>query len=385
MKAWLDLSRPPPPLIPSIILSSHRSGFLCRPLPSSSPPRSTTSTASPISGTAYEKITADVIARYKRLCGIETHFLMGLDEHSLNVYRKAREQGLDPLAYCDRMARDLPRRVGAARHLLRRFHPHHGAAPSRRRAGDDRADPTPTAISTRACTKAGTAIVRGVQAGEGPRRRAVPDPSHEAGLDQREEPLLPALGVSRSPARALRGASGVPAAGRAPQRDPAPARERASTTSRSAAPGSRGASRCPTIRQSVVYVWFDALINYITAVGYGTDPERLAKWWPANLHIVGKDITRFHAVVWPAMLMARGRGAAAAGVRPRLGPLQGREDEQVARHGGRSAGGRRSARRRSAAAVPGEGSASTAPTATSRGSASRSATTPTSPTTSAIW
>jgi methionyl-tRNA synthetase len=44
-------------------------------------------------GTAYEKITADVIARYKRLCGIETHFLMGLDEHSLNVYRKAREQG----------------------------------------------------------------------------------------------------------------------------------------------------------------------------------------------------------------------------------------------------------------------------------------------------
>jgi methionyl-tRNA synthetase len=55
-------------------------------------------------GTAYEKITADVIARYKRLCGVETHFLMGLDEHSLNVYRKAREQGLDPLVYCDQMA-----------------------------------------------------------------------------------------------------------------------------------------------------------------------------------------------------------------------------------------------------------------------------------------
>jgi methionyl-tRNA synthetase len=53
-------------------------------------------------------------------------------------------------------------------------------------------------------------------------------------------------------------------------------------------------------------VWFDALINYITAVGYGADPERLAKWWPASLHVVGKDITRFHAVVWPAMLMACG-------------------------------------------------------------------------------
>jgi len=54
-------------------------------------------------GTAYEKITADVIARYKRLCGIDTHFLMGNDEHSQNVYRRAVELGLEPLAYCDRM------------------------------------------------------------------------------------------------------------------------------------------------------------------------------------------------------------------------------------------------------------------------------------------
>ncbi|HZL96048.1 MAG TPA: class I tRNA ligase family protein, partial [Vicinamibacterales bacterium] len=52
-------------------------------------------------GTAYEKVTADVIARYKRLCGIETYFMMGNDEHSQNVYKKAIEQGLDPLAYCD--------------------------------------------------------------------------------------------------------------------------------------------------------------------------------------------------------------------------------------------------------------------------------------------
>src|SRR5919201_1237024 len=54
-------------------------------------------------GTAYEKITADVIARYKRLCGLDTHFVMGNDEHSQNVYRRARDLGLDPLAYCDQM------------------------------------------------------------------------------------------------------------------------------------------------------------------------------------------------------------------------------------------------------------------------------------------
>jgi methionyl-tRNA synthetase len=55
----------------------------------------------------------------------------------------------------------------------------------------------------------------------------------------------------------------------------------------------------------VVYVWFDALLNYATAVGYGTDDEQFARRWPAY-HLVGKDIARFHAVIWPAMLMAAG-------------------------------------------------------------------------------
>jgi len=56
-------------------------------------------------GTAYEKIAADVIARYQRLNGVETHFVMGNDEHSQNVYRRARELGMEPLAYCDEMER----------------------------------------------------------------------------------------------------------------------------------------------------------------------------------------------------------------------------------------------------------------------------------------
>ena len=54
-------------------------------------------------GTAYEKICADVIARYRRLLGDDTRFLMGNDEHSQNVYKQAIDQGLDPLAYCDEM------------------------------------------------------------------------------------------------------------------------------------------------------------------------------------------------------------------------------------------------------------------------------------------
>ncbi|MBT3299759.1 MAG: methionine--tRNA ligase [Candidatus Marinimicrobia bacterium] len=56
----------------------------------------------------------------------------------------------------------------------------------------------------------------------------------------------------------------------------------------------------------VTYVWFDALINYVTAIGYGADSESFKKWWPANMHLIGKDILTTHAVYWPTMLMSLG-------------------------------------------------------------------------------
>ena len=55
-----------------------------------------------------------------------------------------------------------------------------------------------------------------------------------------------------------------------------------------------------------VYVWFDALINYVTGVGFGTDEAKFAKWWPCDVHVIGKDISRFHCIYWPAMLLAAG-------------------------------------------------------------------------------
>jgi methionyl-tRNA synthetase len=56
----------------------------------------------------------------------------------------------------------------------------------------------------------------------------------------------------------------------------------------------------PFAPDSVVYVWFDALINYASAVGLGGDAALFERWWPADLHVIGKDITRFHSVIWPA-------------------------------------------------------------------------------------
>ena len=56
----------------------------------------------------------------------------------------------------------------------------------------------------------------------------------------------------------------------------------------------------------MIYVWFDALINYITGAGFPDDPEAFAQWWPADLHVIGKDIARFHTIFWPAMLWSAG-------------------------------------------------------------------------------
>ena len=65
----------------------------------------------------------------------------------------------------------------------------------------------------------------------------------------------------------------------------------------------------PWDTKQVIYVWFDALLNYATAVGLGDDStseggKKFAQTWPCDVHLVGKDILRFHAVIWPAMLMA---------------------------------------------------------------------------------
>jgi methionyl-tRNA synthetase len=60
----------------------------------------------------------------------------------------------------------------------------------------------------------------------------------------------------------------------------------------------------PGDRSQIIYVWFDALTNYISAIGYGRDEKIFKKYWPADLHIIGKDILKFHAIYWPAMLLS---------------------------------------------------------------------------------
>ena len=257
---------------------------------------------------------------------------MGNDEHSQNVFRKARELGLDPHAYCDQMERAF-REVWAKLSIsfddfIRTTEPRHRAAVQR---------------MAQACYDARRRLrrplrglvlrlVRGVQAGKGPGRRQVPDPPDEAGLDPGEELLLPAVEVSAAAARALRAHPEFiqPEIRRNEILRLVESGLEDISISRA---GQSWGIPLPFDPSSVVYVWFDALINYAAAVGYGTDDAAVRPM------VAGQPARRrqgHHAV--PLRRVAgdadeRGAAAADGGLRARLGALQGPEDEQVARHG----------------------------------------------------
>ena len=259
-------------------------------------------------GTAYEKITADVIARYKRLCGYETYFMMGNDEHSQNVYKRAVEQGFhnNPVAYCDRMEQEF-RSVWAHLNLsfddfIRTTEPRHRAAVQKlAQISYDRGD-----------------IYEGIY--EGWYCVSCEAFKQEKDLVDGKCPLHPTLTpewiseknfffrLSKYRDAILRHFQEHPGFLQPDVRRNEILRLLDSgleDISMSRAGQSWGIP-LPFSPDNVVYVWFDALINYIAAVGYGTDDEKFATWWPANLHVIGKDITRFHTVVWPAMLMSAG-------------------------------------------------------------------------------
>ena len=106
----------------------------------------------------------------------------------------------------------------------------------------------------------------------------------------------------------------------------------------------------PDDEKHVIYVWVDALANYITALGWGSDDtSKFDKFWPADLHIVGKEITRFHCVYWPAFLHGRRPAAAEIASSAWLAALRREQDVEVARqHRARRNDSRRPRRRRAA-------------------------------------
>jgi methionyl-tRNA synthetase len=255
-------------------------------------------------GTAYEKVCADVIARYHRLCGHETRFLMGNDEHSQNVFKKAQEEGLDPLAYCDRMEQVF-RRTWARLDVS--FDDFIRTTQTRHRVG--------TSEIARRLYESGD-IYDGVY--EGWYCVSCEEFKQEKDLVNGNCPLHPTLKpewireknfffrLSKYQQPLLDHFAANPEFLQPDVRRNEILRliEGGLLDISMSRAGQSWGIPLPWDPTSVVYVWFDALINYASAVGLGADWPTFEKWWPADLHVIGKDITRFHAVVWPAMLMA---------------------------------------------------------------------------------
>jgi methionyl-tRNA synthetase len=263
-------------------------------------------------GTAYEKIAADVIARYHRLAGDDVRFLMGNDEHSQNVFKRAKETGMEPLDYCDRMAgefRTVWRRLNVSfDDFIRTTEPRHKAAVQAMvQTAFDNGDVYEGQYEGWYCVsceefKPEKSLVEGLC----PVHRTKPDWISEKNfffkLSKYRDALLehyaahPTFVAPESRRnemlRLIEGGLDDISVSRAGQAWGIP---------------------LPFAPESVVSVWYDALINYAAAVGYGTDEALFDQWWRQTgepnrqlIHLVGKDITRFHCVVWPAMLLSAG-------------------------------------------------------------------------------
>ena len=285
-------------------------------------------------GHAYERIATDAIQRFMRLDG--------RDDAVRHRHGRIRpESAADRLArgrFAAGVRRPRRRRIrgdgrGAER-ARRRHRAHHASPPHPRRAGDLGADEGQRRhLSLEICRLVFGARRSLFRRGRTHRRARTGRSSRRA-----------ARRSNGSRRRAISSGFRLTPTGSSPITKPTPNSSRrrniATRSSRSSSAGSPiSRSAAPTFDwgvpvpgdpKHVMYVWVDALTNYITATGFPDDGPR-AKFWPADAHVIGKDITRFHAIYWPAFLMSAGLAIAEADRRAWLSVQPRREDVEVGR------------------------------------------------------
>ena len=258
----------------------------------------------PHAGHAYSTIVADALARYHRLKGDAVFFLTGVDEHGAKVQKAAEKAGLAPQDYCDKIAPTFIKfwkGLNISHDIFMR---------------------TTSAMHKRGAAKFLTALYESGDVYKGtyeghyclPCERFFPEkeltdekicPIHKLPLEWLEEENY-FFRLSKYQDRLLAHFREhpdfvYPAAPRNELLSVLNSGLEDISISRSSV--SWGIS-LPFDPEHIVYVWIEALMNYMTALGYETDSEQYQTFWPADVHIMGKDITRFHALIWPAMLMA---------------------------------------------------------------------------------
>ncbi len=256
-------------------------------------------------GHAYTTIAADIIARFKRMDGYNVFFLTGTDEHGQKVEKAANKAGVDPQAFVDKGAqnfKDLMPLLNITKdHFIRTTDDYHEKAVQHMwnkliESGDIYLDAYKGWYAVRdEAFYAESELVDG-KAPTGAEVEWVEEPSYFFRLSKWQEPLLKFY--EENPDFIL----------------PASRRNEVISfvkgglldLSVSRTSFSWGVP-VPNDDKHIMYVWIDALTNYMSGVGYpDMESESYTNFWPADVHLVGKDILRFHAVYWPAFLMAAG-------------------------------------------------------------------------------
>ena len=277
--------------------------------------------------TLYEVIGADVIARWHRMNGDETKFLTGTDEHSVNIAQKADELGIATRDFVDgnvalfRAAEDAllispdrfirttdPDHIRAAQEMVRRAYANGDIYVGKYEGWycpaegfKTKSDVVETPEGTR-CPNHPTVTLEWISESNWFFRLSAYQERLERHFEEHPDFAQPdyrrneMLGFIRGGLEDF----SVSRAG-ATWGIPFPIMADGSSSQRPDGSWDPAAG--------TIYVWYDALINYVTAAGFPDDPAGFAKWWPADLHIIGKDIARFHTIYWPAMLWSAGMEA----------------------------------------------------------------------------
>jgi methionyl-tRNA synthetase len=257
-------------------------------------------------GHAYTTVVADVLARFHRMLGDEVYFLTGTDEHGQKIEDSARARGLSPLALADQVVtryHALWKRLGITHDdFIRTTEERHQRGVYKifekiAAAGDDIYKGRYEGWYCKGCEAfyPESQIVDGKCPDQGHPVERLTEESYFFRLSRYQQPLLEhyrshpefVLPETRRNEIVSFVASGL--------KDLSISR----TSFRWGIP-------FPSDPKHIFYVWFDALSNYVTALDYAGSEDLYRRFWPADVHLVGKDILRFHAVYWPAFLMAAG-------------------------------------------------------------------------------
>ena len=259
--------------------------------------------ALPHLGTAYEKVGADVLARFKRMAGYDVFFQMGVDEHSLNVAKQAELKNLDTKEYCDSMAVQFENvwkhlDIQYDRFMRTTDDDHLVSVQEMFKRIYDNGDIYTGKYSGYYCVSCEKFYPeKELENGLCPVHKSEPkwleEENYFFALSKYAEPLLEYIennpGCIEPEIRKNEIVNVIKSG-----------LEDVSVSRSSETWG----IPVPFDDTHVVYVWFDALINYITGAGFPSDDDIFNRIWPADVHVIGKDITRFHCIIWPAMLMS---------------------------------------------------------------------------------